>query len=49
MRIIVSLLGVFAIGIGIIFGQIAEDESFKLFGSCLCVIGGTLFTSGCLI
>lgn len=46
MNIVVSLFGLFAIEAGIVFGQIAEESSFKLFGSLLCAIGGALFVGG---
>lgn len=49
MNIVVSLFGLFAIGSGIVFGQIAEESSFRFFGSLLCAICGVLFVGGIVI
>lgn len=49
MNIAVSLFGLFVFGVGIVFGQIAEESSFRFFGSLLCAIGGVLFVGGIIM
>lgn len=45
MRIMACLIGMIGIALGATFNQIADEFSFKLFGSFLCALGGALITA----
>ena len=49
MRIIACLIGIVGIVLGAMLNQIAEEFSFKLFGSFLCTLGGTLVAGAVFI
>lgn len=49
MRIMTCLTGMIAIVLGAMLNQIAEEFSFKLFGSFLCALGGALVTGAIFI
>ena len=49
MRIMALLTGMIGIVLGATFNQIAEEFSFKLFGSFLCTLGGALITGAVFI